>query len=241
MIVMTSEADGLTAVSGWTDDEIHHDHVRAAGVLYAAATLEELKLIELVEHLNELNQQKMLSIGAGEASNLLHEFWDKGYKRMPAKRRAALLARVLGTPGAAGDAESNDDFAALFQNLVSALAEGPGDAVSAAAAELHANLAEHTDEATSNAAVELRDTLAEIEPVLSDLELRTAYRAGDMWEVVASVVTEISGGQGPDVQRTRTLALSGATILRALPELRDDPATDEVVAAAKRWLPAGAA
>ena len=74
---MTSEDDGLTALSGWTDDEIRADDVRAAGVLYAAATLEELKLIELVEQLNELNQSKLLSIGAGEASNLLHVFWDR--------------------------------------------------------------------------------------------------------------------------------------------------------------------
>lgn len=238
---MTSEDDGLTAVSGWTDDEIRQDHVRAAGVLYAAATLEELKLIELVEHLNELNQQKMLSIGAGEASNLLHEFWDKGYKRMPASRRAGHLARVLGTPGAPDGAESNDAFDDRFAALVSAIAEGPADAVGPAAAELHANLAEHTDEATSNAAVELRATLAEIDVVLSDLELRTAYGAGDMWELVENVVREISGGQGPEVQRTRILATSGATILRALPELRDEPASDGVVAAAKQWLPASSA
>jgi hypothetical protein len=239
MVAMTSGDDGLTAVSGWTDDEIRQDHVRAAGVLYAAAALEELKLIELVEHLNELNQNKMLSIGAGEASNLLHEFWDKGYKRMPAARRAGVFTRVLGTPGAAQDAESNGDFDELFASLVTALADGPGDAVVPAAAELHANLAAHTDEATTNAAVELRATLAEIEPVLSDLELLTAYGAADMWEVVEKVVDELSGGQGPDVPRTRTLATCGATILRALPELCDDPAaSDEVVAAAKQWLPA---
>jgi hypothetical protein len=241
MVVMTSADDGLTAISGWTDDEIRQDNVRAAGVLYAAATLEELKLIELVEHLNELNQNKMLSIGAGEASNLLHEFWDKGYKRMPAKRRAGHFARVLGTAGAAGDAESNDEFAELFESLVTALAEGPADTVGPAAAELHANLAEHTDEATSSAAVELRATFAEIEPVLTDLELRTAYRADDMWDVVEKVVQEISGGQGPDVQRTRTVAVSGATVLRALPELRDEPASDEVVAAAKAWMVSNAA
>jgi len=239
---MTSEHDGLTAISGWTDDEIRQDHARAAGVLYAAATLEELKIIELVEHLNELNQNKMLSIGAGEASNLLHEFWDKGYKRMPPKRRAAVFARVLGTPGAAGDAESNDAFDDLFASLVSALAEGPADAIAPAAAALHENLEEHTDEATSNAALELRATFAEIEPVLSDVELRTAYHAEDMWEVVAAVVQELSSGQGPDVQRTRTLAMSGATILRALPELRDGAApSDEVDAAAKQWLPANSA
>ena len=235
---MTTEDDRLTAVSSWTDDEIRADNVRAAGVLYAAATYEELKLIELAEHLNELNQQKLLNIGAGEASNLLHVFWDKGYKRMPAKRRAAVLARVIGTPGATDDAEVNDAFAGLFEDLASAIAGGSSEAVAAAASALHANLSEHTDEATTKAAVELRDTITELGNVLSDLELRTAFKvAEDMWQVVERF-QEDNGG-GPDVQRARTLAASGAEILRALPALCDDPAaSDELVAAAKRWLPA---
>jgi hypothetical protein len=238
MVVMTTEDDRLTAVSSWTDDEIRADDVRAAGVLYAAATLEDLKLIELTEQINELNQQKLLNIGAGQASNLLHHFWDAGYKRMPAKRRLAHFARVVGTPGAAGDVERNDAFSDLLASLVSALAEGPAEAIVAAATELHENLAEHTDEATTKAAVELRATLAEIADVLSDLELRTAYRAEDMWQLVEHWIQEHGGDDGPDVQRVRALATSGATVLRALPELVDGAApSDEVVAAAKQWLP----
>jgi hypothetical protein len=238
MNVMTTGNDELTPVSGWTDDEILQDGVRAAGVLYAAAILDELKLIELVERLNELNQQKMLSIGAGEASNLLHEFWDKGYKRMPPKRRAAVLARVLGTPGAADDGESNDAFDGLFEALVSALSDGTPESVTAAAAALRDNLAEHTDESTTKAAVELRGTIAELGVVLSDMELRTAYSgAADMWQLVENVMAEFGGG--PDVQRARTLATTGATILRTLPELADGgAASDEVVAAAQQSMAA---
>src|SRR4051794_37095682 len=146
MVVMTTEENGLTAVSGWTDDEIRADDVRAAGALYAAAAYEQLRLIELAEHLNELNQQKLLNIGAGEASNLLHVFWDKAYKRMPPKRRTAVLARVVGAPGAAEDAEVNDAFAELLEDLATAIADGSPDAVAAAASALHANLADHTDE-----------------------------------------------------------------------------------------------
>ena len=238
---MTSEENGLTAVSGWTDDEIRADDVRAAGVLYAAATYEQLKLIELAEHLNELNQQKLLNIGAGAASNLLHVFWDKGYKRMPAKRRAAVLARVVGAPGAADDAEVNDAFSDLLEELASAIAEGSPEDVAAAATALHANLAEHTDEATTKAAVELRDTISEVGLVLSDLKLRTAFRtAEDMWQLVERFQDE--NGGGPDVERARTLASSGATILHALPELAGgEAASDDVVAAAKQWLPANSA
>jgi hypothetical protein len=234
---MTTDDDALTAISSWTDDEIRADDVRAAGVLYAAATLEDLKLIELVEHLNELAQNKLLSIGIGRGADMLHAFWDQGYKRMPAKRRTAIFASVLGTPGAADDVEQNDEFAELFERLVTAIAAG--DDAGAAATELHANLAEHTDEATTKAAVLLRGTFTELAEVMSDLELRTAYRSGDMWELAENVIDELSGGEGLDVQRARTLATSGATMLRALPELREGATpSDEIVASAKQWLTA---
>jgi hypothetical protein len=236
---MTTD-DDLSMLSGWTDDEILHDGVRATGVLYAAAALEELELIEFVERLNELNQHKMLSIGAGPASNLLHEFWDSGYKRMPAKRRAALFARVLGTTPAGEGAESNDAFGDLFARLVAALADGPATDVAPAASALRDNLAEHTDEATSKAAVELRATIAAISEVLSDMELRSAYRADDMWQLVATVQTEWGGE--PDVERVRTRAAAGAAILHRLPELADGSEAGDgaVAAAARAWLPANA-
>jgi hypothetical protein len=236
---VTIRDEELTAISGWTDDEIAQDGMRAAGVLYAAAALEELALVELVERLNELNQDKLLSIGAGRASNLLHEFWDQGYKRMPARRRAALFARVLGASDGSGveHAESNDAFAGLLHGLVSSLAEGPSEAVAPAAAELRDNLAAHTDDTTSAAAVELRATLGAIAEVLSDMELRSAFRADDMWQLVERL-QEQSGG-GPDVRRARTLATTGALVLRRLPELCADPAVDgELAQAAEAWLAA---
>lgn len=230
---MITNADELTAISDWTDDEVAQDGVRAAGTLYAAAVLEELALIELVERLNELNQEKMLSIGAGEASNLLHTFWDKGYKRMPAKRRAKLYEQVFGGGDASTDDASNDAFGELWSSLVSALADGSPQS-SAAAAALRDNLAEHTDETTTRAATELRATLAELSVVLSDMELRTAYNADDMWQVVENATTEL-GGQA-DVQGARTRAISGATIMRHLPELSDEPAPSAgLVEAAKAW------
>lgn len=233
---MASADTGLDPITGWTDAELRADDVRAAAVLYGAATLEELKLVELTEHVNELNQQKLLGIGVGRASDILHDFWDKGYKRMPAKRRLAVFARVVGTPGAPDDVERNEEFAWLFEDLVAAIAGG--EDVASAAAELHANLADRTDESTTAAAVELRATLAELAEVLSDVELRLVYaNAADMWRLVERFNAQHGGG--PDVERARTLATCGATILRALPELRDGaPPSDEVAAAATRWADA---
>ncbi|MEA2190618.1 MAG: hypothetical protein QOI73_739 [Solirubrobacteraceae bacterium] len=235
---MNTSDDALTAISGLTDDEITRDSVRAASVLYAAATLEELSLIELVERLNELNQNKMLSIGAGDASNMLHEFWDSGYKRMPAKRRAALYARVFGWP--AGHDESNDAFGPLWGALLTAISDGEADAIGAAATALRENLDENTDDKTSAAAVELRSTFAAISDVLSDMELRSAYgSADDMWQVFERASAELGGG--PSVAGPRDRALSGALILRNLQELSDGSAAGaDVAEAARTWLHADA-
>ena len=229
---MTAPDPELIAISGWTDDD--------AAVLYAAAVLEELSLIELVERLNELNQNKMLSIGAGQASNLLHEFWDSGYKRMPPKRRAALFAQLFGAP--AGDSaapEPNTEFAALFEALLAAIADGSSKAVAAAAAALRDNLAERLDEGTAKAATELRGTLAALATVLSDMELRNAYRADDMWHLVQRVQDEFGGG--PDVGDVRTRALAGARILHALSALVSEAKVDDDLAQeARAWLAAQA-
>jgi len=236
MLVMTTRDEELTAISGWTDDEIAQDNVRAASALYAAATLEQLALIELAERLNELNQEKLLNIGAGEASNLLHEFWDKGYKRMPAKRRAAIFTQVFGSPSGEN---ANEDFGGLFDALVTALADGTGDAAAAATA-LSENLAAHIDEAATKAAIELRATYAELAIALSDLELRTVYDLADDWWQVAERAGAALGG-GPNVQRARTLATSGAMILRHVPALSTgDAPSDELAAAAKDWREANA-
>ncbi|HEV7804423.1 MAG TPA: hypothetical protein VGO80_01275 [Solirubrobacteraceae bacterium] len=217
---MRTGDDELIEISGWTDDD--------AGVLYAASVLDELSLIELVERLNELNQNKMLSIGAGEASNLLHEFWDQGYRRMPAKRRAAIFAHVFG-------ADSDDAFAGLLEALATALADG-ADAAPAAAA-LRDELTARADDTTARAAGELRGVLGAIATVLSDMELRSAYRAGDMWQVVENVQQEFGGAV--DVRGTRTRAFAGALMLHRLPELcAGDVADDELVTAAGHWLPA---
>jgi hypothetical protein len=229
---VTAPDHELIAISGWTDDD--------AAVLYAAAVLEELSLIELVERLNELNQNKMLSIGAGAASNLLHEFWDKSYKRMPPKRRAAVYAGLFGAPGGDGaSATPNDAFPGLFAALVAAIADGSADAVAPAAAALRDNLAQHLDDATAKAATELRGTLAELATVLSDMELRNAYRADDMWHLVQRVQEEFGGGA--DVRDVRTRALAGARILHALSALVSEAAVDDDLAQdARGWLAARA-
>jgi hypothetical protein len=203
--------DELTQISGWTDDD--------AGVLYAASVLEELSLIELVERLNELNQNKMLSIGAGQASNLLHEFWDQGYKRMPAARRQAVYDGLFGAP--------NDAFAGLLQELQTALADdGDPAAVAPAAAALRENLAAHAGDDSAKAAAELRGALGEIGAVLADVELRSAYGAEDLWQLIENVTREFGGDA--DVRGVRERATSGALIVHRLPELCEGAAGDVV-------------
>ena len=58
--------------------------------------------------------------------------------------------------------------------------------------------------------------------MLSDLELRAAFRgAEDMWQLVERFQEE--NGGGPDVQRVRGLAASGATVLRPCPSSAPEP------------------
>jgi hypothetical protein len=57
-----------------------------------------------------------------------------------------------------------------------------------------------------------------------------------MWQVVEGVREQAGGG--PDVQRARTLATAGATILRHLPELCAGDADAELARAAQDWLAA---
>jgi hypothetical protein len=142
----------------------------------------------------------------------------------------------LGARGESGG-ESSGAFAVRFEALVRALAEGPPEAVAPAAATLRDDLAEQTGDDTAKAAAELRGTLGEIARVLSDMELLSAYRADDMWQLVERIQEEFDGGA--DVRQVRARAISGARILRGLPELGDDSDVDEeLVAAARKWLPA---
>jgi hypothetical protein len=69
------------------------------------------------------------------------------------------------------------------------------------------------------------------------MELLSAYRADDMWQLVERIQEEFGGGA--DVRQVRVRAIAGARILRGLPELGEGSGVDEeLVAAARTWLPA---
>jgi hypothetical protein len=139
---------------------------------------------------------------------------------MPAARRQAVYDNLFGA--------SNDAFDGLLEALTTALADdGDPAAVAPAAAALRENLAAHAGgDDTAKAATELRKALGEIAVVLSDVELRSAYGAEDMWQLIDNVQREFGGDA--DVQGVRERATSGALIVHRLPELCEGAAGDVV-------------
>jgi len=83
--------------------------------------------------------------------------------------------------------------------------------------DLAANLSLHGYGIAYFAATEFQNQIGEIITLLSDPEIKTAYGARDMWQVVDQVATLELGGAKNSV-RQRTMATAGAVIIRWLAE-----------------------
>ena len=128
MVVMTTDDDELTAISGWTDDEI-----RAGRRPRRRRAVRRRRARGAQAHRARRAPQRAQPAEDAErsapatASNLLHVFWDEGYKRMPAKRRAALLARVSAAPAATTTPSPTTRSPTCRGRCVSAIADGSAE------------------------------------------------------------------------------------------------------------------
>ena len=235
---MTTD-DALTSLSSWTDDEIAQDNVRATGVLYAAAALEELKLIELVDRLNELNQNKLLSIGAGEASNLLHEFWNNGFQppaAAPPRRALRARPRRAGRRGRRRRAQQRLPRPLLEprHGARRALRRGRPSGRRAARQPRRAHRRGRARRPPSSCARRSPTRRGAVGPRAANGLPRRRHVGARRERHAGAQRRRRARRAGHADPRD-----AGATILRALPQLCEDPApSDEVVAAAKQWLPA---
>lgn len=216
------------------DVEIVVDNLDAMQAIYFAATLEDLKLFAVMEKLVELFHQGMLPLGKGNAGNQLYGFWKKSTDRMTEVERRNLYARAFGFPG--GDSTTgspNRDFQDLWYRFVSAVSEYnrqgtveqllrdrvpyviSAEQVRKAGRDLAANLSLYGYGVAYFAATELQTQIREILAVFGDDEVRSAYGARDVWQVIDQVATLELGGARNSV-RQRTMATAGATIIRWL-------------------------
>lgn len=217
-----------------SDVEIVADNLHAVQALYFASSLEELKLFQVVEKLVELFHIGMLPLGKGKAGDFLYHYWKRSIDRFTEAERRNLYARVFGFPGGDDTATTpNREFDSLWLRFISSVssyvrqiqvddllrARVPAavsqEQVRKAGRDIAANLSLHGYGIAYFAATELQQQIREIIDLLSDEEVKNAYGARDMWQVVDQVAAMELGGAKNSI-RYRTMANSGAIIIRWL-------------------------
>src|SRR5262245_15667448 len=177
-----------------TIDQIVADNIRAAGIVYFAARLEDMKLFQVADRLADLFQQGMLRINGKTAGRNLYEYYRRAALRIPAVERANLYSRVLGQAGGSSESSANRDFGILwirFVSEVSSFARLTSSRLSRdmvkqseprlqmAARDLAVNLALHGSGPTWFAASELRKEVDNILTLLRGRELQAAFGVRD--------------------------------------------------------------
>jgi hypothetical protein len=212
-----------------TAADIVPNNVILMGPMVCAAMFDELKAFQVVDKLVELFQHGMLPIGSGKAGKLLYKYWKEGPNRMSEAERKNFYAMTMGIPGGDSGGMVNREFNDLWIRFVSSVStyvrqnevdkllrvgipsSVGGQQVRKAARDLAANLSLHGYGMAYYAALDLQDQIRTIIDLLSDDDIKSAYGARDMWQVIDQVATLELGGAKTSA-RYRTLATCGAII-----------------------------
>jgi len=237
------------------DREVTAINLRAIGALYSAAMLEELYLFRVVDRLVELFEAGQLPLGATEAGTRLSQFRERRASRLSEAERRDFYARAFGIPGGDDGTTPNREFSDLWMRFISAVASwdssqgGNNDSLRTAARELVGNLSVHGCALSLYAATELGETIRDSIDILGDADIRAAFGARDMWQVIDRVSTLELGG-ARNTSRYRTMATAGAVAIAwlathldrlarssASPMLRlSEPGDTDFTAACASWL-----
>jgi hypothetical protein len=213
---VSETAISLPDLSSAVHLEIVATNLRAIQALYVAAMLEELALFRVVDRLVELFMRGQLPLGASDAGTLLSQYFRSGANRLSEAQRRELYARVLGIPAGDDGSTPNRDFDALWMRFVSAVASfvppRDDDSLRTAARELTINLSLHGCALSLYAANELAETVRDAVGIVDDPDVRAAYGARDMWQVIDQVATLELGG-ARNTARYRTMADAGAVVI----------------------------
>ena len=193
--------------------------------IYVAAQLERLNVFSVVDRLIELFQSGQLPIGNSVARRMLNDYWKKSSSRMTSMERRSAYSRALGIDvGSAPSVTPNREFNDLWARFVSAvsvfarlLPRGKPSIsaqlkVKKPARELAQNLSLHGYGIGYFAARELQTQINEMVMILSHLDIRSAYGAASMWQLIEQVAASDLGGAVNTV-RYRTTAMAGAIII----------------------------
>ncbi len=217
-----------------SDVLILRNNVLAMQVLYPAWMLEQALFFDVYDKVEELFLRQLLPIGRGPAGDRVFMRWKRSTQRLSKSERLTLYSTCFGA--ATGDpslVNQNREFSDLWLRFVSAVSEYTRkitvddllrtrtplsvskEQVRKAARDLAANLSLHGYGITYNAATEIQADINEIIQILSDEEMRAAYGARDLWQLIEQVaVYEL--GKMVSTSPARTKATAGAVIIKWL-------------------------
>ena len=215
-----------------TDVEIIRENLNAVQAIYFAYMLEEARLPQVVERIVELFRGGLLPLGRGKAGDYLFRYYKTAAERITEGERRDLYMRCFGAPGGdPNDNQPNREFNELWLRFVSAVSSFgrqltvdrllrtnipvavSQEQVRKAARDLGASLSRCGYGIAYFAATELQKTIMEYRDLLSDTEVRGAFGARDMWQVIDQVNANYLGGPR-NTNRYKTQARSGAVIIR---------------------------
>lgn len=217
-----------------TDTEIIASNLHATQAIYFSYMLEEMRLFQVVDKILDLFRQGMLPLGKGRAGDYLYRYYKDSSTRIVESERRDLYLRAFGAPG--GDPNGNlpnRDFSDLWLRFISAVSNFARqlsvekmlrqgipltvnqEQVRKSGRDLAANLSLHGYGIAYFAATELQSTISEFRDLLQNSEIKGAFGARDMWQVVDQVNANYLGGPR-NSQKYRTQARSGAIVIRWL-------------------------
>lgn len=213
------------------DIEIQKENLHAVQAIYFAYMLEEMRLFQVVERIVEIFRQGLLPLGRGKVGDYLFNYYKKAAERITEAERRDLYMRLFGAPGGNPAGEANRDFNELWLRFVSSVSSFARqntvermlrstvpvavsqEQVRKSGRDLGANLSRNGYGIAYFAATELQGSILEFRDVLQDAELRGAFGARDMWQVIDQVNVNYLGG-ARNTHRYRTQSRAGAVIIR---------------------------
>ena len=211
------------------DNNLVAANVEVMGKHIVATMFDELKVFQVLDVIVHQFQQGTLPIGPGPAGRMLYKYWREAPNRMSEQERRNFAAITLGVPGGEPGAMVNRDFNDLWIRFVSSVSnlvrQNEVDSllraripvpinqqqVRKSARDLANNLTLHGYGMAHFAGRELTQQINVMTKILGDPEIKAAFGARDMWQVVDQVATYDLGGAKTS-SRYRTLASCGLII-----------------------------
>jgi hypothetical protein len=227
----SSQTISLPDLEEATDVEIVRENLDAAQAIYFAYQLEEARMPQVVEKIVDLFRAGLLPLSYGKTGDYLYGYYKKASERITEGERRDLYMRALGAPG--GDPSMNQpnrEFNELWLRFVSGVSSFgrqlnvdrmfrsqiplavSQEQVRKAARDLAASLSRNCYGIAYQFSKELKTLIIEYRDLLGDQEIRGAFGARDMWQVIDQVNANYLGG-ARNSHRYRTQARAGAVII----------------------------